>query len=466
MESGATRSAMAGTMAIDREWGLLKAPLVGNVSAKTAQGIEACDMKVRAQQFRRMVSTGDRWGAFVEGARRWIASRTARPAAGAITLGRFAKRAAGKAQGKPPPSAQGAQGSVGVPLRHGEEFAMSVDTTQGGALGRESCDALAIFGRAPESAPQATASPGHGRAPANLDEMMAELDDAELDKLEAALAARRQRPRPPCVADESRSLASVLEGPLVGLLPSPLERAFEDTLTHMFGDEGFRKAACIERAHWSEVVARLLESTGLGAEERVGACLRILLEALQRFLPIAGDNMREITAAREEQRQQQLKRDGWVKGRGEAHGRNDCLADSLLQSLSHAGVLPHYSIQHRCEACRLNRQRLSQTVELPPEHRPKGAEFLQENIHSGPSILFFLEHFRSEMQQPVPPGGFAVIVHSVWSGNGGESMIPPSMSRVCQGDAICESVIQLNLYNTTDGGVSGLHFDPLFGPSV
>ena len=60
VETKELRPAMAGSMTVDKEWGLLKAPLAGNISAKTEKGIERCDMLVRAQQFRRMVSTGDR----------------------------------------------------------------------------------------------------------------------------------------------------------------------------------------------------------------------------------------------------------------------------------------------------------------------------------------------------------------------------------------------------------------------
>ena len=49
------RPAVAGTMTIDPEWGLLKTPLPRNVSAKTAKERERCDLLVRASQFRRML---------------------------------------------------------------------------------------------------------------------------------------------------------------------------------------------------------------------------------------------------------------------------------------------------------------------------------------------------------------------------------------------------------------------------
>jgi hypothetical protein len=70
-----TRDGMAGTMTLDKEWGLLKAPLPSNVAARTAAQVERCDLLVRAQQFRRMTSNGDRWAAFLEAARHWMAQQ-------------------------------------------------------------------------------------------------------------------------------------------------------------------------------------------------------------------------------------------------------------------------------------------------------------------------------------------------------------------------------------------------------
>ena len=67
-----TRAGMAGTMTIDAEWGFLKAFLPKGCGARTPEARERLDMRVRAQQFRRMTSTGDRWAAFCSAARRWI----------------------------------------------------------------------------------------------------------------------------------------------------------------------------------------------------------------------------------------------------------------------------------------------------------------------------------------------------------------------------------------------------------
>lgn len=66
-----TRAGMAGTMTLDKEWGLLKELLPSNLTARSVAEMERCDLLVRAQQFRRMTSIGDRWAAFTEAARRW-----------------------------------------------------------------------------------------------------------------------------------------------------------------------------------------------------------------------------------------------------------------------------------------------------------------------------------------------------------------------------------------------------------
>ena len=58
------RDGMKGTMTIDAEWGFLKNDLPKNCSARTPAMRSKLDILIRAQQFRRMVSTGDRWAAF------------------------------------------------------------------------------------------------------------------------------------------------------------------------------------------------------------------------------------------------------------------------------------------------------------------------------------------------------------------------------------------------------------------
>lgn len=80
---------MAGSMTLDKEWDLLKDPLPRSLSAKTAKEMERCDLLVRAQQFRRMVSTGDTWAALLEGAQHWMGKQTAPSAPQGVALGKM-----------------------------------------------------------------------------------------------------------------------------------------------------------------------------------------------------------------------------------------------------------------------------------------------------------------------------------------------------------------------------------------
>ncbi len=75
VSTGSQRPSMAGTMTIDKEWDLLKGFLPNNLTARNAADMERTDEHVRAQQFRRMVSNGDRWNRFLEAAGRWSAGQ-------------------------------------------------------------------------------------------------------------------------------------------------------------------------------------------------------------------------------------------------------------------------------------------------------------------------------------------------------------------------------------------------------
>ena len=63
---------MAGTMTIDAEWGFVKCPLPKCLSAKTEERAAHLDKLFRTEQWKRMISTGDRWHAFCKAARLWI----------------------------------------------------------------------------------------------------------------------------------------------------------------------------------------------------------------------------------------------------------------------------------------------------------------------------------------------------------------------------------------------------------
>lgn len=73
--TGKERDGMAGSMTVDGEWGHLKSNLPKSSSARTPEGRQRLDRRIRAEQFRRMTSTQDRWPQFLAAARRWIQKR-------------------------------------------------------------------------------------------------------------------------------------------------------------------------------------------------------------------------------------------------------------------------------------------------------------------------------------------------------------------------------------------------------
>ena len=185
-------------------------------------------------------------------------------------------------------------------------------------------------------------------------------------------------------------------------------------------------------------------------------------EAVPRFLRIAGHNIKDITAIREEDHIRQLEEaKNLKKHNGNPWNQNDCLADSLLQLMVHHSLLCEMSESERREGCAAAREALSTSEELLPQHRPQGTVFLQENIHSEPVVNFFLKFFEDRHRDPLPGAGIRIITHSVW--NWDEQMCPPAITDILVADTTNPELrLEMHLYNTTHGGISGLHFDPMW----
>ena len=157
VETGETRDAMAGTMTLDKEWGLLKDPLPANLTARTVAQVERCDLLVRAEQFRRMTSTGDRWAAFLDAARHWVQQeRNPKVEIAKASLGKLA-------------SGQGR-------LLKGRRVGAIAGDSQAEVGGSES--------RALVACPESVA--------ASLEGVMRELTIEEIEKLENACAVQRR----------------------------------------------------------------------------------------------------------------------------------------------------------------------------------------------------------------------------------------------------------------------------------
>ena len=162
---------------------------------------------------------------------------------------------------------------------------------------------------------------------------------------------------------------------------------------------------------WIEFGEAVHQAARLSEEEREDWVLsQLVVGHLRKFIRIAQDNV-DLPIQSDEERLVSLSLQGLNAGRGLVYGRNDCLADSLLQSLVHAHVFTAISVDERNEGCRLSRQRLvaSDDVQLRPRKRDpfSGADegedpsaFLQHDVHAGAIVDFFANHFENKIVLP------------------------------------------------------------------
>jgi hypothetical protein len=252
-----------------------------------------------------------------------------------------------------------------------------------------------------------------------------------------------------------------LGGPLAGALPA-LQDGVQACLEELFGGQNAKKIMSTSWAGWETLAGEVMSHQIFEPHDRMQADFLALQKAMLAFLPIAGDNYKDITAGKEAEHLKRLQRDKKMKkGKGEVWGRNDCLAESLLQMLLHHGFLQDVDRDDRNDACHSCRLFLRDNENIPLQHRPQEHEFLQEYIHSEEIVRFFLNFFPDKKQKDIPPAGIDLVVHSVW--NSQEAVVPPSSTRLLKTtDDETAMPVVFNLYNTTHGGISGMHFDPLW----
>jgi hypothetical protein len=220
-----------------------------------------------------------------------------------------------------------------------------------------------------------------------------------------------------------------------------LQLYLDDAVIQAVGADGLQKASKIEWDGWAALITNLLLTSQF-------AGLGLIDDTLRSFLCIAFDNLPDLIPQTEVVRKQQLRAQGWTILKGEVHGQNECLADTLLQLLGYSGILPHFDVAERRKACFANRCHLQQHAKLEDAHRPQGFEYLQENIHAEPTIEFLLDWFRGRLLQAMPSAGVTLFVHSVWCGN---AMVPTSTSRACVRDGGKGRPLAMHLYNTCSG---------------
>jgi hypothetical protein len=161
---------------------------------------------------------------------------------------------------------------------------------------------------------------------------------------------------------------------------------------------------------------------------------------------------------------------GYVLGTGCLHGQNDCLADSLLQCLSVAGVLPkrlvgEQGVSERREACMSSRSHL-RGHENPALHPEPWNAFLEEHTQGPHIVHHFLEHFQADIL--LIPVEVWIVTHSRFDAavqdHGIKTSIPRAITRVpiVNVDPIQTGPrAELHVYNETGSGHRGLHFSPI-----
>ena len=141
------------------------------------------------------------------------------------------------------------------------------------------------------------------------------------------------------------------------------------------------------------------------------------------------------------------------------------MADSLLQLLIAHGVLASdITEEERDTACEANRHELVHST--LPQRRPRDLRgrddpgaFLEHDRHAEASIEFFLRWFAGRCVQELPDGGIELTVYSRFDSDA----LPAATTRICRrsGAGPAHLPLQLCLYNTTGGGISGFHYDLL-----
>jgi hypothetical protein len=209
------------------------------------------------------------------------------------------------------------------------------------------------------------------------------------------------------------------------------------------------------------------------------ACVRRRLRAHVRLASQQAD----LACKSDQENLWELEGSGLVKGCGEVFGENNCCADSLLQLLMWHGILSAaISKEQRQEACAGNRSALNVSdpaLGLRPRRRDAfsgsglrcvleedAGAFLQHDVHTGPTICFFMEWFeaRGQKLRDLPDAGIRWQVRSRFDSD----VLPPDTGMVCErsGGHVEESALLFQLYNLTGDGISGSHYDPLFPGGV
>ena len=159
-----------------------------------------------------------------------------------------------------------------------------------------------------------------------------------------------------------------------------------------------------------------------------------------------------------------LRRLGWIIGSGQPWGENNCLSDTMLQLLIHAGVLAKdIQLVERQYACAHARLVLCNNVSLTPKAEngvPDYTAFFEHARHADPILRILYAHFANRLGHIALPG--AGLVMSIEC-RLDTPLAPADILHI--GVGLTETkgpAIDVKTFNWTGTGASGWHYDPLF----
>ena len=216
---------------------------------------------------------------------------------------------------------------------------------------------------------------------------------------------------------------------------------------------------------WTELAGQISEVQSL-EDETVALELAgfFCAEKVRTFLLLVAQNA-DVPLRTDEERLAELRRDGFERRVGRVWGRNDCMADSLLQLLMAHGVLAtDITDVERDAACEANRRELVHS-DLP-NRRPRDLRgrddpraFLEHDRHAQATVEFFLRWFAVRRVQELPDEGVELTVYSRFDSD----TLPAARTRICErrGAGRAGPALRFCLYNMTGDGISGFHYDLL-----
>jgi len=183
-------------------------------------------------------------------------------------------------------------------------------------------------------------------------------------------------------------------------------------------------------------------------------------------LILAQDAANVSVTMRDEDKLDQLRASGWLWKEASTWGENDCLIDSLAQTMEAQqiirgtgadGALTESDRKHACEAAR---QHLLHSAALHPRDRygrPQWDAYLQHHRHAEVLLRFLLRRFVAG-PRPLPPAGVDLVVHSRLD----TEAIPADRVTLCEDvrDPRARKP-ELHVFNWTGRELEGYHYDAL-----